>query len=210
MSTDQSNGNGNGNGYPLEVWQKIEHEYQNGPLSVAAISRTYGPSRQAIMKHMDQLGISRQMATDVKNTVTRKLMEAEIQREVTPENYDEAIEAYGELGAGVVGAHKVLFNKILQQIDVTVDDLQFSQGVMEKLASGDRVKQNIVMAAKLALQERNNLLRTVAYVVDKIVPLQRQALNLDGEGGGSESITYIIVGDLDKPADAGMSGAYRS
>jgi hypothetical protein len=204
MSKDQRNGHGNGNGYPVEIWQKVENEYSLGQLSVSAISRAYGPSRQAIMKHMDILGITRHLASDVKNSVAHKLVEAELQHPVTPENYDEAIESYGERGAGVVGAHKVLFSKILQQVDVTCNDLDHSQGIMKKLATGDRVKKNIVMAAQLALKERNNLMRTVAYVVDKIVPLQRQAIGLDGEGSGVEKITYYIIGDLEKPIDAGM------
>jgi len=205
MSQEKKNGQANGNGYPVKIWQKVENEYQLGQLSVAAISRAYGPTRQAIMKHMDGLGLTRKLATDVKNSVNHKLLEAELQHAVTPDNYDESIESYGEVGAGVVGAHKILFSKILQQIDVTVEDLKSSSGIMAKLAGGDRVKKNIVMAAQLALKERNNLLRTVAYVVDKIVPLQRQTYGLDGDGSGVEKITYYIIGDLEKPVDAGMA-----
>lgn len=204
MSKDQKSGSGNGNGYPIEVWQKIENEYSLGQLSVAAISRAYGPTRQAIMKRADKHGWRRHLATDVKNSVGHKLIEAELQQAVTPENYEAAVEEYGERGAGVVGAHKVLFAKILQQLDVTVNDLDFSQGVLQKMAEGKRVKKVTVMAAKLALAERNNLLRTIAYVADKIVPLQRQAIGLDGEGSQAEKITYYIIGDLEKPIDAGM------
>lgn len=205
MSKDKPNGNGNGRTYPVEVWQKIENEYSLGQLSVAAISRAYGPTRQAIMKRADKHGWRRHLATDVKNSVGQKLIEAELQQAVTPENYDAAIEQYGERGAGVIGAHKILFEKILQQLDVTVNDLDHSQAVIKKLATGDRIKKNIVMAAKLALSERNNLLRTIAYVVDKIVPLQRQAIGLDGDGSQAEKITYYIIGDLEKPIDAGMA-----
>lgn len=205
MSKDLKNGNGNGKHYPVEVWKKVENEYRLGQLSVAAISRAYGPTRQAIMKQADKNGWRRHLATDVKNSVAHKLVEAELHQAVTPDNYDAAVESYGELGAGVVGAHKVLFNKILQQVDVTLTDLDNSQAVIARLAGGDRVRKNIVMAASLALKERNNLMRTVAYVVDKIIPLQRQSFGLDGDGSGAETVTYYIVGDLEKPADAGMA-----
>lgn len=205
MSKGQKNGKANGNGYPVEVWEEIKQEYILGQLSVAAISRTYGPTRQAIMKKADKLGWARNLADDVRASVKMKSIEAELQQEVTADNYTEAIDKYGELGAGVIGGHKVLFNKILQQVDVTLQDLTHSQGIMAKLASGDRVKKVTVMAASLALKERNNLLRTAAHVIDKIIPLQRQAFNIDEAGSGAEKITYIIVGDLEKPVDAGMA-----
>lgn len=204
MQNGHKNGNGNGNGYPPEIWQEIEREYQLGVLSVAAISRAYGPSHPAILKRMKRLGLTRNMANDVKSSINHKAMERELQQSVTAENYEDAIERYGELGAGVVQAHKDLFNEILFQCDVTLQDLRHSQGIMAKLANGDRVKKVTVMAASLALKERNNLLRTVAHVASKIVPLQRQAFNMDGEGGGAEKVTYYIVGDLSKPKDAGM------
>jgi hypothetical protein len=205
MSKDTKNGNGNGKAYPVEVWEEIRQEYHLGLLSIAAISRRYGPSRQAIMKKADRLGWHRKLAEDVRNAVQRKGIEAELQQEVTEANYDEAIEDYGKLGAGIIGAHKNLFSRILQQVDVTLSDLTHSQGIMEKLAKGDRVKKVTVMAASLALRERNNLMRTVAHVLDRIIPLQRQAFNLDESGSGSETVTYYIIGDLDKPIDAGMA-----
>lgn len=207
MSKEQSNGNGNGNGYPPELWAKVEHDYQFTPRSVAAISRTYGPTRQAIMKHMDSRGIRRDMASDVKDTTSRKIIERELHHDVTPENYDRAIEEYGEVGAGVVSAHKELFNQVLQQIGVTVEDLSVQQDIINQLAAGERIRKNVLAAARLALANRDKTLRTIAYVLDKLVPLQRQAFGLDGESGTTEAITYIIVGDLEKPRDAGMSGA---
>lgn len=204
MSKEIKNGNGNGKHYPVEVWKKVEKEYEFGRDSIAELSRTYGPTRAAIFKHMEKFGIQRQLAADVHNAVQRKGIEAELHHTVTPENYEEAIEKYGELGAGMISHHKFLFDKIIQQVGATLDDLTHSQGIMAKLADGDRVKKVTVMAASLALKERNNLLRTVAHVMDKIVPLQRQAFNLDDSGSGAENITYYIVGDLEKPANAGI------
>lgn len=209
MSKEQKNGNGNGNGYPPELWAKVEHDYQFTPRSVAAISRSYGPTRQAIMKHMEARGITRSLASDVKDSVGRKLIERELHHSVTPENYDRAIEEYGEVGAGVVSAHKEIFSQVLQQIGVTVEDLSVQQEIINQLAAGERIRKNILAAARLAMANRDKTLRTIAYVLDKLVPLQRQAFGLDGESGSTESITYIIVGDLEKPIDAGMSAAGR-
>ena len=205
MSKGHTNGNGNGNGYPDEVWHEIKQEYILGQLSIAAISRTYGPTRQAIMKKADRLGWARNMADDVRASVKKKTIEAELQREVTADNYVEAIDAYGELGAGVIGAHKVLFHKILRRCDVTLDRMERSDKIMDELENGKRVRKNVVVAATLALKDQNTTLRTVAEVVARIVPLQRQAFNLDEDGSGAEKITYYIVGDLEKPDDAGMA-----
>jgi len=205
MSKGQKNGNGNGNGYPVEVWQEIKQEYILGQLSIAAISRTYGPTRQAIMKQADKNGWARNMADDVRASVKKKTIEAELQQEVTPENYTEAIDKYGELGAGVIGAHKVLFHKILRRCDVTLDRLIRGDIIMDELAAGKRIRKNLVVAATLALKDQNTTLKTVSEVVAKIVPLQRQAFNIDEDGSGADKITYYIVGDLEKPADAGMS-----
>lgn len=210
MSKEHKNGNGNGNGYPPEVWEKVEQDYAFSPLSVAAISRNYGISRPAIEKHMKALGISRQRSADIKNAVGHKLLEGTIGQQVTADNYDAAIDQYGEVGAGVIGAHRILFTKILQQLGVTIDELTANQGVIDKLANGERIRKNILMAAKLALANRDKTLRTVAYVMDKIVPLQRQAFGLDAESGTTEAITYIIVGDLKKPPDAGMGSAKKA
>ena len=188
MSKGQKNGNGNGNGYPVEVWQEIKQEYILGQLSIAAISRTYGPTRQAIMKQADKNGWARNMADDVRASVKKKTIEAELQQEVTPENYTEAIDKYGELGAGVIGAHKVLFHKILRRCDVTLDRLIRGDIIMDELASGKRIRKNIVVAATLALKDQNTTLRTVSEVVARIVPLQRQAFNIDEDGSGADKI----------------------
>jgi len=187
------------------VWESVKEEYLVGQLSIAAISRTYGPSRQAIMKKAERLGWHRQLSDDVRNGIKKKTIEAELQEAITPENYSDAIDRYSEKGAGIVGAHKVLFTKILKQVDVTLMDLESAQGIMAKLMNADRVKKNLVMAASLALKERNTALKTVADVLAKVVPMQRQAFNMDGDGSAAEKITYYIVGDLDKPATAGMS-----
>ena len=205
MSKGTKNGNGNGNGYPAEVWTEIKQEYILGQLSIAAISRSYGPTRQAIMKKADKLGWARNMADDVRAAVKKKSIEQELQQEVTADNYSEAIDKYGELGAGVIGAHKVLFHKILRRCDVTLDRLIRGDIIMDELASGKRIRKNIVVAATLALKDQNTTLRTVSEVVARIVPLQRQAFNIDEDGSGADKITYYIVGDLEKPDDAGMS-----
>ena len=176
-------------------------------LSIAAISRTYGPSRQAIMKKAERLGWHRQLAADVRNGINKKTIEQELQEPITAENYTDSIDRYSEKGAGIVGAHKVLFTKILEQVDVTLEDLKSAQGIMAKLMNADRVKKTLVMAASLAMKERNASLKTAADVLAKIVPMQRQAFQLDGEGSQAERINYYIIGDLDKPKTAGMSMA---
>jgi len=205
MSKDKPNGNGNGNGYPVAVWEEIKQEYVLGQLSIAAISRTYGPTRQAIMKKADKLGWARNMADDVRASVKKKTIEAELQHEVTADNYTDAIDKYGELGAGVIGGHKILFSNILRRCGVTLERMDRGDMIMDELASGKRIRKTLVIAAELALKDQNTTLKTVAEVVAKIVPLQRQAFNLDAEGSGAENITYYIVGDLEKPIDAGMA-----
>lgn len=157
------------------------------------------------MKKAERLGWHRQLSDDVRDSINKKTIEAELQEAITAENYSEAIERYGEKGAGVIGAHKVLFTKILKQVDVTLDDLENAQGIMAKLMTADRVKKNLVVAASLAIKERNTTLKTVSEVLSKIVPLQRQAFKIDGDGAAAESINYYIIGDLDKPRYAGMS-----
>jgi len=157
------------------------------------------------MKKAERLGWHRQLSDDVRNSINKKTIEAELQEAITADNYSEAIDKYGEKGAGIIGAHKVLFTKILKQVDVTLTDIESAQGIMAKLMNADRVKKNLVMAASLALKERNTALKTVADVLAKVVPMQRQAFNMDGEGSTAERINYYIVGDLDKPIHAGMS-----
>lgn len=167
-------------------WEAIDREYRAGQLSVSEIARQYGVSEGAIRKRAKRDGWTRPLAKAVRETVREKLVRADGTSSGTSGQRatDGAIiEAASLRGLEVVTSHRrdltqlhgikrILADRLAAHLNGETPD---GPGIGEKESAGD-------------------LLEKLARVTARLIPLERQAFNLD-EGGGDGGIRVVISSD---------------
>lgn len=181
-------------------WEAIEREYRAGQLSVREIARQFGVSDGAIRKRAKAEGWERVLVERVREAVKEKLVRADSAQDGTQDQRArtdrELVEGAALRGLEVVTSHR--------------RDLQQLHGLKRVLA--DRL--SVVLTGGdpdgpcLGARETpGDLLEKLSRVSARLIPLERQAFNLDeggglGEGAGSavRKIERVIVDPSDSNA----------
>lgn len=179
-------------------WVRIEAEYRAGQISIRQIAEGCGVSEGAIRKKAKKLGWVRALAERVREAVKEKLV-----REGThgaPRVSDaEIIQAASERGFNVITTHR--------------RDLLQLHGLKRVLA--DRLATLLQGGdpGGLCLGERESagdLLEKLSRVTGRLVPLERQAHNLDHELPTPPGETSVrVVHDLTALSADELAKLYR-
>ena len=159
-------------------WEAIEREYRAGQLSVREISRQYGVGAPSIVKKAAKLGWERDLSDSVRQAVKAKLVKETAQgnTEGKQVNTREAVEAAAARGVDIVLRHR----RDIAKLDALRTKLaEKAETLLDTVASIDALGN--------AAQAVESLGRTMA----RLVPLERQAFNLDAqpEGGGADTLS---------------------
>lgn len=177
-------------------WEAIEREYRAGQISVRAIAAAHGITEGAIRKRAKADGWERALADEVRKAVREKLVRADGTRPGTQERRatdHEIVEAASLRGLQVVTSHR--------------RDLEQLHGLKRIIAGRLATFLNGEEPDGPCLGDKESpgdLLEKLSRVTSRLIPLERQAHNLDevgglpgnGEGGGIE-IRFVRP----KPAD---------
>lgn len=169
-------------------WEAIEREYRAGQLSIREIARVHGVTDTAIRKKAKDLGWERSLADKVREAAREKLARGDgsqagshPQRARTDR---EIVEAASLRGLEVVTSHR--------------RDLQQLHGLKRVLAGRLAEVLNGGLPDGPCLGERESpadMLEKLSRVTARLVPLERQAFNLDEGSDGEGGITITITGD---------------
>ncbi len=196
--------------YPAEVWKAIRKEWIAGQLSLAEIHRNYGPTRQAILKRAktEAWPARGTLADEVRREINTALASdtdpEKVTQEVTPDEQVEIIEAGARRGLTVVRGHRNLITRLLSQVKVTLDDLE----AMQRFSVDELKKMRLAGRSKLVatmITARISASDDVSKVLARVIPLERQAYQLDTEKGEIQSIKYVISEPIEKPPGTGLS-----
>jgi hypothetical protein len=158
-------------------WDAIEREYRAGQISVRAIASAYSITEGAIRKKAKAEGWQRLLADKVRSAVREKLV-----RDGThPEHADDEeqiVDGASSIGVEVVLSHRrdigqlrgiasILATRLAEYLQGGEPDGKF---IGEKESVGD-------------------LLEKLTRVRSKLIPLERQAFNLDEDGLGDDPAT---------------------
>lgn len=178
---------------PKVDWEAIEREYRAGQLSVAEIGRQYGVSHPAILKRAKKLSWTRDLSDKVRQEVTARLVTDEVTAASrgNPIKAKEAIELAATRGVELVRQHRggldrlrKIAEKLAAQLDADSDDIKEIEAAIDEETADDRSpeRRNRMLKA-VSLGSRAGIARELSQVLKNLIPLERQAFNLDDKGG---------------------------
>lgn len=144
-------------------WEAIEREYRAGQLSVNQIAKQYGCSEGAIRKRAKKEDWKRDLTHEVRQRAHDKAVRAEYESSRAEDQ--EIVEAAADRGAQVLQTQR----KDLQELRA------HGQALLGELQDSD-----------MELPKRTGAYRDLAQAMSRLIPLERQAFNLD-ESAGTEA-----------------------
>lgn len=183
-------------------WEAIEREYRAGQLSVSEIGRQFGVSHTAINKRAKKDGWKRDLAAKVRQEVSSRL----VSEEVSASNAREAVDTAAARGVELVRQHRkslgraqVIVEKLLSELDRGTDNADDIEEAIEEHTAGDKdTKRRNMMLKAVSLPSRAQTAAALSATLKNLIPLERQAFNLDeGGAGNSEPPVIQFVRDAD-------------
>jgi hypothetical protein len=189
-------------------WEAVKPEYRAGQLSNVALAEKYGCTETAIRKKAKRAGWQKDLSQKVREKVREKLVRTEVRTDNA--NDDQIIEEAAERGANVLRTHRRDINTFRAMVITLLEELKaltsnrediedLAQDIaMFKKKQGDALsadhiqkKYTAIMKA-VSLPERSKVIQNLCNCLSRLVPLERQAFNLDEGDSGDDLFTSII------------------
>lgn len=186
-------------------WEAVEREYRAGQLSVSEIGRQLGVSHTAINKRAKKEGWTRDLSAKVRKEVSARL----VSDEVSATNAREAVELAATRGVTLVRQHQKslgrahgIAEKLMAELERGTDNVD---EIEDEIATATEDDQNSnrrnAMLKAVSLPSRASTLRELSQTLKNLIPLERQAFNLDARSDDEPSDTDTAFGALAKALD---------
>ncbi len=193
-------------------WEAIEREYRAGQLSVAEIGRQHGVSHTAINKRAKKEGWERDLSGKVRQVVSARLVSAQ----VSATNAREAIETAAARGVELVRQHQSSLGRANRIAETLMAELQrgcdrldeIEDAIAEETGDDPNSNRRNAMLKAVSLPSRAATLRELSQTLKNLIPLERQAFNLD-EPGDDEPATKSDVRTALAKLDQGQRDQLR-
>ena len=170
---------------PKADWEAIERAYRAGVLSVREIARAHQISEAAIRKRAKAENWTRALADDVRKAVNEKLARADGSQGAQDQHATdrEIIEGASKVGFEVVTSHRRDLLQLHGLKRVLADRLSVI------LDGGD--PGGVCLGSK---ESPGDLLEKLSRVTARLIPLERQAHNLDaGTDDPAQTLEKLIA-----------------
>lgn len=204
---------------PATDWEGIEREYRANQLSVSEIGRQFGVSHTAINKRAAKEGWARDLTERVRKEVSARLVSDGVSTEGIRETVKEAAERVVVLvreHRADIRVNREAATKLLRELHEAIDNRADIEEAIEeetaepvgeetKTAEQARLKRRARMLAAVALPSHAQVASQLATTLKTLIPLERQAFNLqDGSGEGGEK-PQSVTADLTDASLAKLS-----
>ena len=170
---------------PPVDWEGVEQEFRAGSLSIKQIARANHVSDMAIRKKAKREGWTRKLVDVVREAVKERLVREDGSRGSLPQRASDAdiIEAASLRGLAVVTSHR----RDLEQLHA------LKRIILTRLAAhlNGEPPEGPFMGDK---ESPGDLVEKLSRVTSRLIPLERQAHNLD-EGVDSGGVKIYLNGD---------------
>lgn len=169
-------------------WEAIEREYRAGQLSLREIGRTYGVTDTAIRKKAKAEGWERALAEKVREAVRERLVRTDGSQSGSQQSRArtdrDTVEAAALRGLEVVTSHRRDLEQLhgLKRILATRLSTVLQGGPPDGPCLGKT-------------ESPGDLLEKLSRVTSRLIPLERQAFNLDADsapGGEGTAVQFYL------------------
>ena len=181
-------------------WERIEHDYRAGVLSIREIASQHSITHTAINKRAKKEGWERDLKAKIKAKADALVSKREVSREVSTKQAEterEIIESNAEAIANVRMAHRGdisrsrrLANKLLDELEALTDNRELYDELGDLLRQPDdrgMDRMNDIYHKVISLPGRTKAMKELAETMKTLISLERQAYDLDSKLGGSDS-----------------------
>lgn len=180
-------------------WEAIEREYRAGQLSIRAIATAHGVSEGAIRKKAKAEGWTRALAEKVRDAVREKLVRTDAESGTQEGTHSQRasdskiVEAAALRGLEIVTSHRKDIKQLHGLKRVLADRLSvvLHGGEPDGPCLGEK-------------ESPSDLLEKLSRVTARLIPLERQAHNLDEDGGGGKGDGTITKAQRDAAVAAAL------
>lgn len=195
-------------------WESIEREYRVGQLSIKEIGRRFGITHSAIVKRAKKDGWLRNLSGAVKTEIQNRLLTGDAPLQSEKEIVDVAAKRGVELireHRRDIGNGRALVTTLFQELKTASQDIEQLESAIQDETKGDKNSQRrSQMLRAVSLPSRAGTIRDLSMALSRLIPLERQAFNLD-EGPVEGDVKVISDKPLsDEEWDAKYSQPPRS
>ena len=177
---------------PAVDWDAMEPEWRIGIKSVLQLSKDFGVSRAAIIKHWDKEGVPRDLSAKIKAKAESLVTASEVTREVTQnrrETERSIVDASASMMADkVIGQRedikraRSMVQRLWELVDAELDHPDELKQLGAMLAAPDEFgndKLNDMYFAAIGLPQQIKNAKLLADALKVLIELERKVLRLD-------------------------------
>jgi len=178
---------------PKYDWEAIEREYRIGQKSMRTIADEYGPNASNISRRAKKHGWVQDKSEEVRDKTSATLIAQQERNTPTREDIEKAVQT----NVQVIRGHRqsignglklvAMFNEQLK--DVADNRESYEDEVESETADGGKdgkpnyQRRNRLMKA-ISLPAHASILKDLSFTLKSLIPLERQAFNLDATSTG--------------------------
>lgn len=185
----------------------MEAEWRAGIKPVQQLSKEYGVSRAAIIKHWDKLEIERDLSAKIQAKADALVTQAQVTREVTAESRVTETEIVLENAAQAAAirlGHRADIKRMRVIIAAQMEELEASSGpeqaqrlrdlgeLMRNENDNGSDKLNDIYRAVIGLTDRSRVAKQLAETLRIAIDLERREFGMDKTQVNTDPLTELI------------------
>ena len=185
----------------------MEAEWRAGIKPVQQLSKEYGVSRAAIIKHWDKLEIERDLSAKIQAKADALVTQAQVTREVTAESRVTETEIVLENAAQAAAirlGHRADIKRMRVIIAAQMEELEASSGpdqaqrlrdlgeLMRSENENGSDKLNDIYRAVIGLPDRSRVAKQLAETLRIAIDLERREFGMDKTQVNTDPLTELI------------------
>lgn len=198
-------------------WDAMEEDWRVGAKPVLQLSKEYGVSRAAIIKHWEKAGIDRDLSGKIKAKTEALVTQALVTHEVTQQRKvteRQIVETNALMIAEKVISQREdvkrarsIVQKLFAEVEAECDHKEDFANIGELLADPDangRDRLNDLYRAAISLPERVKSAKALSEALKTLIELERKILRIKDEP--ETTATVVLKSDVSSldPAEAYM------